>query len=371
MLNELKRINKLIKEASVEKKPSDPITRQVKNELNIFANNFLNKFGYSNELVYLTSVGKGTKNTTPWISFMFDNNKIKKVLEGIYITAIFIAETNSVFLTIQGSSEKYRTNKQNLLKVAEFFKKNYYEKIIESDEEIQWRNSTIENGKILNKPSEPITTRTNSYLYTSIFYKLIHLTTIEENELTKIWTDLFFIFLKNKEIFNNFKKLKIDLDIYIKNYEIDNEDNFDELYQDWGKNKEIIDSSDHEIEKINLERPSNLSKKHKEIQKILYNHFTANGWKAKIEKFNYIDLYLENENTTVIFEIKTAENEIYKAIGQILVYENEVLRHNVQKQNFEKIILFDDKYDFPFKIISTLDKLGIKLRTVNDFIKQE
>jgi hypothetical protein len=65
MLNELKRINKLIKEASVEKKPSDPITRQVKNELNIFANNFLNKFGYSNELVYLTSVGKGTKNTTP------------------------------------------------------------------------------------------------------------------------------------------------------------------------------------------------------------------------------------------------------------------------------------------------------------------
>jgi hypothetical protein len=80
---------------------------------------------------------------------------------------------------------------------------------------------------------------------------------------------------------------------------------------------------------------------------------------------------LENENTTVIFEIKTAENEIYKAIGQILVYENEVLRHNVQKQNFEKIILFDDKYDFPFKIISTLDKLGIKLRTVNDFIKQE
>jgi hypothetical protein len=68
---------------------------------------------------------------------MFDNNKIKKVLEGIYITAIFIAETNSVFLTIQGSSEKYRTNKQNLLKVAEFFKKNYYEKIIESDEEIQ------------------------------------------------------------------------------------------------------------------------------------------------------------------------------------------------------------------------------------------
>ncbi|UNF61805.1 hypothetical protein [Spiroplasma poulsonii] len=100
-----------------------------------------------------------------------------------------------------------------------------------------------------------------------------------------------------------------------------------------------------------------MSLEHNRIQSILAAHFFNQDYKVKIEKFNFIDLYVENENETKIFEIKTSGTEIYKAIGQILVYENFVLSNNLQKSKFEKIILFDKIYSYDSKILLTLKKI--------------
>ncbi|MBH8622604.1 hypothetical protein, partial [Spiroplasma sp. hyd1] len=183
---------------------------------------------------------------------------------------------------------------------------------------------------------------------------------------------------KSKEIYHkiNYEKLEyfkkeMSIGPTLKTFpnilEVNEEEQNKILYDNWDTNIFELNKNEN-LEVITINRQSCLSLEHNRIQSILAAHFFNQDYKVKIEKFNFIDLYVENENETKIFEIKTSGTEIYKAIGQILVYENFVLSNNLQKSKFEKIILFDKIYSYDSKILLTLKKYNIELKVISDYI---
>lgn len=185
---------------------------------------------------------------------------------------------------------------------------------------------------------------------------------------------------ETKEIFHriNYEKLEefkiklnlqSDLEIFPDILEVDDIDKIDLLYNQWDNNiDKAILLEDYGDQKVIFARQANLSFKHTEIKNVLAHYFIEKGYMVKREKYGFIDLYIENEIEIIIFEIKTSRFEIYKAIGQILTYENFIKSIKNYKQNIKKIILNDKKYEYSKKILLTLNKYNIELKELAYYI---
>ncbi|UZQ30547.1 MAG: hypothetical protein OHM56_03160 [Spiroplasma phoeniceum] len=174
----------------------------------------------------------------------------------------------------------------------------------------------------------------------------------------------------NYEKIEKFKKemnLESTLETFPDILELNDKKQIKILYDDWD---DIIPeySENNKVETITINRQADLSLQHNNIQNILALYFLNKGYKVKREKYRFIDLYVENDDETLIFEIKTSRSEIYKAIGQILVYENFVNDTNMKKPTFKKIILMDKNYTYDSKVLLTLQKYDIQLETIFNYV---
>lgn len=179
--------------------------------------------------------------------------------------------------------------------------------------------------------------------------------------------------LESKEIYHiidynkllKFKKI-LNLDYEFLNPMKINKDNF-KVGQDESWDTDISNYVPKYRNNISIERPLLLSEEHKVIQFKLANYFIGQKYQVKKERFNLIDLYVENEKKAYIFEIKTSDKELYKAVGQILVYYEFIKMQKSYKIPLKKVILFNKKYFFKNNVLKAIQKLGIEIKSIEDY----
>lgn len=141
------------------------------------------------------------------------------------------------------------------------------------------------------------------------------------------------------------------------------------IYKQDTTNQKLLDYIDEhnlstvEQDLLTITRERDLSVKHNKLQNFLNSFMILKGFKTFMEYNQVIDLYAHNNEKNIIFEIKTSQKEVYKAIGQLLSYQFLV------NEYVEKIIITDEKYVFSDHISKALDKYEIKYYHIADYVK--
>ena len=134
-------------------------------------------------------------------------------------------------------------------------------------------------------------------------------------------------------------------------------------------NSKKVKTSTSNGEKIEIKTLKDKSKKHNDLLKRITEYARKNGYVAEPEKNNVDLILLKNDKYTMI-EVKTYENSIYLASGQILFYKFIMNKLFEDQKNLKEATLnIVGNFELPDKFSGFLETLDIHYFNEEEFKK--